>query len=63
MKNYLSVKELAQEMGIGRDAAYALVKRADFFPAARIGKNSIVVSRALLDEWIRTIGHDDINRP
>ena len=34
---YISVIEMSKILGIGKNQAYALVKRSDFFPAKRIG--------------------------
>lgn len=46
----LSVKDLQRTMGIGRNAAYELVNRADF-PAVRIGK-TIRIPAKDFEEWL-----------
>ena len=47
----LTVAELAQQLGIGRNAAYELCNRADF-PSVRIGKR-FLVPVVMLNEWLR----------
>lgn len=49
----LSVDELAEELGICRSAAYALVKRPGF-PSIRISKCRIIIVRSKLIEWLET---------
>lgn len=50
MRQYISIRELQEVLGVSRSTAYALAKRADF-PAARIGKK-LVVSEEALREWL-----------
>lgn len=54
----LTVPEVAKRLGLGRNAAYALV-RTKGFPAIRIGKHIRVPVAALerwLEEQVRTQG-------
>jgi len=46
-----SVPELAAALGIGRNAAYELVQRADF-PTLHIGERRIVVPLDGLKVWL-----------
>lgn len=46
----LTIPDLQQALGIGRDAAYALANRADF-PAIRVGKK-IIVPRDAFQRWL-----------
>lgn len=46
-----SVLEMQKALGIGRNAAYQLVNRADF-PTAHVGKR-IVIPVDALNEWLR----------
>lgn len=47
----MTVKEMAKELGIGRNKAYALVKQRDF-PHTRIGRTYYVI-RADLPAWLK----------
>lgn len=49
-KNFMSVKELRSELGIGHVTAYQLVYK-EGFPALRIGKR-ILISRDKFMEWL-----------
>lgn len=46
----MSVKEMAQELGISTPTAYDLTHRADF-PTLRIG-NRVRINREKLREWV-----------
>lgn len=46
----MTVPDLQQALGIGRDAAYALANRADF-PSIRVGKK-IIVPREAFQRWL-----------
>ena len=46
----LTVREMAQSLGICRSKAYALTQRADF-PTVRLGKK-VVIPVAALQEWL-----------
>jgi len=46
----MTVSDLQQAMGIGRNAAYDLVNRADF-PKVRVGKK-IVIPRDAFLRWL-----------
>ena len=48
--DYLSVKDLAELLGINKSTAYDLVN-ADSFPAVRVGKR-YVIPRSELDRWM-----------
>ncbi len=45
-----TVMEMAKHLNISRDAAYALIHRADF-PSARIGRRVVIPARAL-EKWL-----------
>ena len=48
----LTVREIQQALGIGRDAAYALANRADF-PAIRLnGSRKIIIPRDAFYRWL-----------
>lgn len=47
----LTVKDLTEKLGVGRDTAYALM-RAKGFPSFKIGKRYFVSEEAL-EEWIK----------
>ena len=49
-KMTLTVDDLAKELNISRNTAYALADRKDF-PSFRIGRR-LLVNRALLQEWM-----------
>lgn len=51
MKKLLDVKALQETLGLGRDAAYALMRNSAF-PSMRIGSRYLVESQAL-DEWLK----------
>lgn len=51
MKKLLNVKELQETLGVGRDAAYALM-RNNAFPSMRIGSRYMVEPQAL-DDWLK----------
>jgi excisionase family DNA binding protein len=51
---YESVDELANELRISRQAAYAALNRG-VIPSIRIGKR-FVLPRAAIAEWLRTAG-------
>lgn len=44
------VSDLPELLGIGRSAAYALTRRADF-PSLRVG-SSIIIPAEALDRWL-----------
>jgi len=52
---YASVDELAKELRISRQAAYAALHRG-IIPSIRIGKR-FVLPRAAIAEWLRTAGN------
>jgi excisionase family DNA binding protein len=52
---YESVDELAKELRISRQAAYAALNRG-VIPSIRIGKR-FVLPRAAIAEWLRTAGN------
>jgi len=52
---YESVDELAKELRISRQAAYAALHRG-VIPSIRIGKR-FVLPRAAIAEWLRTAGN------
>jgi len=47
----LTVKDLTEKLGVGRDTAYALM-RAKGFPSFKIGRRYFVSEEAL-EEWIK----------
>lgn len=49
-KRAISIPEMAQSLGIGRNAAYDLAHR-EGFPALRVG-HRVVVPIAALDKWL-----------
>ena len=49
-KMTLTVDDLAKQLNISRNTAYALADRKDF-PSFRIGRR-LLVNRALLQEWM-----------
>ena len=51
---YESVDELAKELRISRQAAYAALHRG-VIPSIRIGKR-FVLPRAAIAEWLRNVG-------
>ncbi len=55
-KVVLSVKETASYLGIGLNAAYALVHQVDF-PSLRIGDKRIVIPLEALKEWLEHNAH------
>jgi excisionase family DNA binding protein len=59
-KMALSVPELAQALGVGRNIAYELAQRADF-PAVRIGERRIVVPVDKLKEWLERQGKAQVS--
>jgi len=50
LKEYFSVIEMADYLGIGRSQAYALVK-SDSFPCFKLGGRKIIISKRRLDDW------------
>ena len=52
---YRSVDELAKEIGISRQAAYAALHRG-VIPSIRIGKR-FILPRSAIAEWLRTAGN------
>ena len=46
----LTVREVQQALGIGRNAAYCLANRADF-PAIRLG-NKLIIPRDAFMRWL-----------
>ena len=54
-KMTLTVDDLAAELNISRNTAYALADRKDF-PSFRIGRR-LLVNRALLQEWMNQNCH------
>ena len=50
----LSLAQVQQVLGIGRDAAYALAHRQDF-PVLRVGRR-LIVSRDALRAWLERQG-------
>ena len=51
-KNYLSVKETSNELGVSIQSVYILCKNKDF-PAVRISPRRIVIPATELAEWMR----------
>ena len=49
-KKFLTVNDLRELLGIGRNQVYTLVSRADF-PSVRIGQR-ILIPADLLDQWV-----------
>ena len=49
-KMTLTVKELAEELNIGRNTTYQLADQKDF-PSFRIGRR-LLINRAMLQEWL-----------
>ena len=47
----LSLSQVQQVLGLGRDAIYALAHRQDF-PAVRVGRR-LIVSRDVLRQWLK----------
>ncbi len=47
----LSVKELAEYLGVGMNTAYTLVHQPDF-PALKIGEKRIVIPVESLNDWL-----------
>ena len=54
-KMTLTVDDLAEELNISRNTAYALADRKDF-PSFRVGRR-LLVNRALLQEWMNQSCH------
>ena len=54
-----SVTEMAKVLSIGRNAAYELANRKDFYPAIRIGAKNIRISVEGLKRWIDERTQDD----
>jgi len=52
---YGSVGELAKEIGISRQVAYAALHRV-IIPSIRIGKR-FILPRSAIAEWLRTAGN------
>lgn len=50
-KRYLSVEEMANELGIAMMNAYALCKRPGF-PAVRVSERRIVIPVDALERWM-----------
>ena len=60
MPSLLTVKEVAQVLRIGRNAAYELIYR-DNFPVLRLGPKKIRVPKNELIRWIETnTGEEEI---
>lgn len=55
----LTVREVQQALGIGRNAAYCLANRADF-PAIRLG-NKLIVPRDAFLRWLEAQTADKID--
>lgn len=51
----ITVKEIAQTMGIGRGRAETLCKRG-VIPNIRLGKGHFIISRAAFEAWWRNCG-------
>jgi excisionase family DNA binding protein len=50
----VSVKDAARLLGIGRDAAYSLVREGTL-PSIRLGRR-ILIPRGALEAWVRRAG-------
>lgn len=50
-QNYMSVKQVASSLGIGKGKAYALMQSKGF-PAVRVG-GTFRVSAELFDDWFK----------
>ena len=55
----LTVREVQQALGIGRNAAYCLANRADF-PAIRLG-NKLIIPRDAFLRWLEAQTADKID--
>ena len=55
----LTVSEVQQALGIGRNAAYCLANRADF-PAIRLG-NKLIVPRDAFLRWLEAQTADKLD--
>ena len=51
-KMTMTVQEIQEALGVGRNVAYNLVNRADF-PALRVGRK-IIIPRAAFLRWLDT---------
>ncbi len=51
-KGTYSVKEVAEYLGIGMNAAYELVHQPDF-PVLKIGERRIVIPIEAFNDWIK----------
>lgn len=55
----LTVREVQQALGIGRNAAYCLANRADF-PAIRLG-NKLIIPRDAFMRWLEAQTADKLD--
>lgn len=46
-----NVAQVAQALGIGRDAVYELIARGEL-PVVRLGERSVRIPRHLLERWV-----------
>lgn len=49
----LKVGELQKFLRIGRNQAYNLCKRKDFYPSFKVGDKSVRISKKHLLEWLK----------
>lgn len=54
MRSTLTVREIAERLGVGRLAVYRMLEQG-LLPGIRVGKRWIV-TRAALEQWERTCG-------
>ena len=55
----LSVRDIQEALGIGRNAAYCLANRADF-PAIRLG-NKLIIPRDAFMRWLEAQTADKLD--
>lgn len=59
MKRVLTIKELAETLGVSIPTAYRIARREDF-PAVHLSQKRIVVPEMALNEWLtRQAAHRD----
>lgn len=56
MSKRITVPEIAEQLGIGRDTVYELLKRGEI-PAIRLNAHApYIIPRHAFEEWARTFG-------
>lgn len=53
LPDVLKVDELQDFLRIGRNQAYNLCKRKDFYPSFKVGDKSVRISKKQLLEWLK----------